>query len=472
MIQTSDPICSNLTYWEEGHPNSTFGDNEGCAAALFSNGTTISNMLRERDCSDPLYYVCDLNTPDPTNSPTWEPTFNPTFDPTQFPSTKFEELHGNGVPAPFQILLIAGGLALTIIVLGVMSFYYFCRNLTHRQSIEDLSNIAPVVIRNALAVIICIAEYDETGSIPTNAAIGIKKDYENLKEFFQYLNYKVIPMWNEVTQTPFHWSSRRLIEFLRNGIGDALFNGFDNIQYDGLIVCISCHGVKDMILTSDMGKIEKVVLHRIVSNYYRREVLHIPRIFIIDACDGRSERASTLSIETIEALESEQANSIRCVSTRSLHDHSVPHSPSFRDSGRTQISVSVGYDDDDNVPTSLHQMYIGRSHTLQSMRDSNTSYQMWTSSNVNPDYNLAVLKASNAGFQAKVTGEFGSYLTYYFIKNVKKSVDAPDGKGRRLEGIWDDMQDQIHKLGRQLPEGIFFGKGIKNVVFRANQYKD
>ena len=40
----------------------------------------------------------------------------------------------------------------------------------------------------------------------------------------------------------------------------------DNIvDYDGLIVFISCHGIKDYIISSDYGKINKNAIHRVFS---------------------------------------------------------------------------------------------------------------------------------------------------------------------------------------------------------------
>ena len=142
-------------------------------------------------------------------------------------------------------------------------------------------------ISNALAVIICIAEYDDNPQVQNLQ--GIKKDYINLHEFFKYLNFTVIPV-----DRKYHWTEKELSDLLMIDVEKALFNGTDTIQYDALIVCVSCHGLKNSMISSDLKKIEKAVLHRQVS-HHRSKVRELPRIFIMDACDGGMSRAVTPS---------------------------------------------------------------------------------------------------------------------------------------------------------------------------------
>lgn len=90
-----------------------------------------------------------------------------------------------------------------------------------------------------LAVVICIAEYDDAPISPDIAdepvanLWAIEKDWLNLLAFFEYLNYLVIP---SEKRHKLRWTERKLIDFLRNGVGKALFDGTDTLQYDALIV--------------------------------------------------------------------------------------------------------------------------------------------------------------------------------------------------------------------------------------------
>ena len=59
-----------------------------------------------------------------------------------------------------------------------------------------------------------------------------------------------------------------MIEFLRNDVCNALRDNL--LIYKGLIVIITCHGIKDHIITSDYGCIDKTVFHRIMSVEYTK----------------------------------------------------------------------------------------------------------------------------------------------------------------------------------------------------------
>ena len=56
------------------------------------------------------------------------------------------------------------------------------------------------------------------------------------------------------------------LDLLKNDIATAIMlddNG--NIKYDGLIVCISSHGIKNKIITSNEKLMDKTFIHRLVS---------------------------------------------------------------------------------------------------------------------------------------------------------------------------------------------------------------
>ena len=176
---------------------------------------------------------------------------------------------------------------------GSKSVFEKSKQHTHISSSSDLPVCStPVTVSNALAVIICIAEYDDNPQVQNLQ--GIKKDYINLHEFFKYLNFTVIPVDRKSKNGPYHWTEKELSDFLMVDVEKALLNGTDTIHYDALIVCVSCHGLKNSMITSDLKKIEKAVIHRAVSRHGSK-VRELPRIFIMDACDGGMSRAITRS---------------------------------------------------------------------------------------------------------------------------------------------------------------------------------
>ena len=71
------------------------------------------------------------------------------------------------------------------------------------------------------------------------------------------MNYSVLPKGKE---TKLHWTKDEIIMFLKES-RDKLFDENDELLYDGLIVCISFHGLKDHIVTSDYRLIHKTAIH-------------------------------------------------------------------------------------------------------------------------------------------------------------------------------------------------------------------
>ena len=80
---------------------------------------------------------------------------------------------------------------------------------------------APLWVSNALAVIVCIAEYEDDSAVSpsdahsmhrtdSNANAGMKRDYQNLHKLFGFLNFNVIPVEKE---DPFWWTENDLIRF-------------------------------------------------------------------------------------------------------------------------------------------------------------------------------------------------------------------------------------------------------------------
>ena len=306
---------------------------------------------------------------------------------------------------------------------------------------------SPLWISNVLAVVICIAEYDDNSSSPdiessVDDLHGIEKDWLNLHAFFEYLNYAVIPGEKE---HKLWWTEEKLVQFLRNDIGEALFGGTDTLQYDALIVCISCHGLKNTVITSDLKLIEKEALHRLVS-LYDPKVRDIPRLFLIDACDGPAERRRTV--------------------VPSAFGSPSPPVPL----PMTVLSLSMKKGD------SVLQCTLSRRETvkkgtkvnalkLKTLNNTET-VQQWTTTTTNPDYNLAVVYAANTGFQAKIRGDIGSYFITLFIDKIKENIQRKQGK--RLADVCHEIQEHLHSEGKQLPKPVFYGD-TRNIMLKRNK---
>eukprot|EP01084_Bolivina_argentea_P231478 390363_1 len=122
-------------------------------------------------------------------------------------------------------------------------------------------------ITNALAVVIAIGNYESEELITDHDVLDsyltdlpVDRDIENLSQLFDLLNYKMIPTEFKIT-----WTEEEIINYFENEIENELFNDEKELKYDALIVCVSCHGIENKIITSDYKTIEKAVLHRIIS---------------------------------------------------------------------------------------------------------------------------------------------------------------------------------------------------------------
>ena len=119
-------------------------------------------------------------------------------------------------------------------------------------------------IENALVAIITIGDYNTfKGECDTRIGLNGKLDLENipidtdwmnLTNLFEILKYNILPKKKKS-----YWEQDELTEFLKNEVGKKLFDTDSNeLCYDGLIVCISGHGMPNHIMTSDYKQYKKM----------------------------------------------------------------------------------------------------------------------------------------------------------------------------------------------------------------------
>merc|ERR1712113_1362229 len=113
-----------------------------------------------------------------------------------------------------------------------------------------------------------------------------------MKKLSAFLNYSFLPKEGKLK-----WTKSELMQYLMNNVADEMIGVDGKLKYDGLIVCISCHGDTDCIVTSDGELISRTDVHRSVSVKHH-QIREVPRIFLFDACSGTGNRLTTGNKDT------------------------------------------------------------------------------------------------------------------------------------------------------------------------------
>ena len=315
-----------------------------------------------------------------------------------------------------NILYIFGALCLFILSVSIGLI------LTHRNRHRVTDKLC---ISNALVAVINIGDYADGVRISRKdkdvqehyGNLPVEKDAETLKNLCQYMNWTFISKGDDVKT---HWTEKEVMEFLEEGIGVVMFDKDGKSNFDGLIVCVSCHGMKDAIVTSDMKTIERTVIHRTLSLKYP-QLRDIPRIFVFDCCDGWDERRASINVNQDIAKDIEL----------------IAIDQSQRRKGTDLSDVQ------------------------------NMSVNAWTSATKNPDYNMVTVYAANSGFVAKMNYN-GSYLVHSLTDAIMENVERKQGK--TLSELLEDVQNRLHDAGSQLPVNIM-NNNTRTLMFKKNVQK-
>ena len=274
-------------------------------------------------------------------------------------------------------------------------------------------------MKNGLIVSIAIGEYETDPENPDIAGslskLPVEADVENLRKFAEFLNYQFLTVDNK-----YSWTEEEVMDFLRNDVCTQLLDNGGNVQFDGLMVCISSHGLHDCVLSSDYKKMSRTRIHRCISENYP-ELREIPRIFLFDACDGTRDRRAIPEIQIVD-------------------------SQSFGDGEEreTRKNAEETKEDEDDMP-------VVKALELES-RDTE-----WSAKYKNPDYNLVAVHGANEDFVSKMQEtSVGSYLTYFLTKAVRLNIEHKQRKG--LAAILKDVQNLLHDEGKQLIRMEFFNE--------------
>ena len=320
--------------------------------------------------------------------------------------------------------------AVVIMVISVFLCIIFVRK--SRNKMQKLKTYGSTMkspnsintISNALAVIICIGDYDEDQCNSPDVKdsilrdLPIDKDIENLTKLFNELEYKIISK-----QKKTYWTQNDIMKLLTNEIPQELFDNDKELKYDGLIICVSCHGQKNSIVTSDFKLIDKTAFHRIISGNHAK-IREIPRIFIFDSCEGNAQRINRM---------------MSSISPKSL--------------GSVEEEEEMGADEEDEKGK-----FIGLEDVERGTE--------WPINAPNPDYKLVVIHSANTGFQAKIDTRFGSFLIFEFCQRMRMHLENGTNEGLGL--LFDGIQNTLHDKGKQQTINVF-NNNTRYLQLRKNE---
>eukprot|EP01083_Nonionella_stella_P276695 940310_1 len=259
-------------------------------------------------------------------------------------------------------------------------------------------------VSNALVVNCAIGEYVRplNPEFETEEAIPnlcVDKDVENLYPLFVKLNYNVMGSrmahkLSEKHTMQLKWSEEQIMELLRDAAREMTAN--INV-YDALFVIFSCHGWEGNIITSDYKLIDKNAIHRLFSIEFP-ETRTKPRMMIFDCCEGAQRR----------------------------------HGGKGKEAGK-QVNVELIKPQD------------------------KTDTNLWHHDEVNPDYKLIEIHASNLGFQSLMSSKKGSYLLNGFKDELQQNLFGNKccRREKNLGEIFASIQNNLHKKGIQQIKKVF-----------------
>ena len=194
-----------------------------------------------------------------------------------------------------------------MVIFLLISLGFHCLNQVklRRQWTESLQ------IKNGLIVSIAIGKYDDP---PRNAEVQgqfanlpVGSDVENLKRMARALNFEFLNIPKSFGN--FSWTKENIFKFLRDDVAEACFDQNNTAKYDGIIVGISGHGLRDCIISSKYEKIHRTDIHRCISDNYP-QLREIPRIFLFDACNGTRDRQHVVPAHSMSFDERDKSGSL------------------------------------------------------------------------------------------------------------------------------------------------------------------
>jgi len=335
--------------------------------------------------------------------------------------------------AEIEKWIIIGGSVLAIFLLISLCVHCVSQIKLRREFAQYLQ------IKNGLIVCIAIGKYD---SPPPNPEIKLKfenlpveADMKNLKKLAKFLNFEFLNVPKSFGRL--HWSKAKILQFLREDVAEACFDDDGQPNYDGIIVSVSGHGVRDCIVSSEYERIDRTEIHRSISDQYA-QIRKIPRIFLFDACNGdRNKEVISVKVDDVEKGGGTMQHIVSVdKSDRVDGDNTAGGAPN------TKIQSPMPLEMNKNGLNDGKQIEIGGDELYETE---------W-----NPDFNLVVVHGSNDGFISKMQSgsDVGSYLTYLFVEEVMERIER--GRMEGMDDLLRGIQRLLHDQGKQLIEFTCF----------------
>ena len=380
------------------------------------------------------------------------------------------------------IYYVIGAGSLMICILLILGIRYYKLKLEKKEGQNKIDG-KTIKIKRAMVIPISIGFYDKDPKPKDREFNGNVSDLDGVRSDIQHcidlfgpkgLNYHIYPYYFHQNKDSYkaHWTKFEILSFLQDCANELEDNLKDNehIQYDGLIVAISCHGItkgKECIITSDYKLISKEEIHRTFGRYPTTR--KIPRIFLFDCCAGGKDRdtdwravtyngdeESSSSEEEDEAgkggilRQSTRERKKKQTATDSIPKDNQQMGPN-REAGKgtaNQSKLQLVPTSSDNHEEPMHLNVSDATKGSAANHDPEDSAQ-WHLGEENPDYQLLQINAANPGFQSKMSCETGSYTIEQLVNKLRENIF--DNHNDKFVGdILKEIQKNLHDTGKQL----------------------
>eukprot|EP01083_Nonionella_stella_P145885 458123_1 len=351
--------------------------------------------------------------------------------------------------------IVAAIVLSALCIIGVTGSYVCVSHTKRKRNKEALTTY----IQNAMVIFIGIAEYEYEPSHPEVDGYcanldGIDVDEQNVSHFFgTALNYNIV---SKQMQSKCAWTLKELRTFLEEN-AEELHSNVGTI-YDGLVVILSAHGIKDYVVTSDYKKIAKTEIHRIFT-VNKPQNRTIPRVFLFDSCDGPNVK----QVGIIRGDKDDDAAAKGADTMQSVAELVEPNQTTDCDD---DAMVDIDLDKTHaRVSTKGHALEENPEFVLQASVPSVEDEGPWLENEMSLDFRLVTIYAANEGFQSILNSKKGSYAIMKFIQ--KMNENQQNGNKKWLFEICDEIQSELHSHGKQHTVSKF-NDGMRYLKFKRN----
>eukprot|EP01084_Bolivina_argentea_P257791 434412_1 len=164
----------------------------------------------------------------------------------------------------FWPVMTSVGFVFIILISGFILIVLYCKKSTKMKKIMKNMDSKSTTLKNPMCVLLGIGKYEEC---PENADfkgyvnnLAVDIDIKNLLSLFKdKLKYDVFPKYDIINKPKIDWTQAEIINLLQHqaeifsaNVESNEDNNNDNkINFDGLIVVVSGHGMKNKLITSD-----------------------------------------------------------------------------------------------------------------------------------------------------------------------------------------------------------------------------